>query len=194
MKRLRPTMTFQAHQHAAGSDYREFPVPAVLASHFLCFWTRVIVGSGKYSHRVLPDGCVDIVFINEEPPIVVGPWTGPFIARFAAGITITGARLRPGYAPSVLGIPASELLNCSIPLRALWDRSRTELFGHVSDKQYPAARRLALSGARRHSGQFCDLFGRSAQEPASEPAEDQAKSQGFPEVGAGYAGGHHRVR
>lgn len=28
-------------------------------------------------HRVLPDGCVDVVFINNEPPVVVGPWTEP---------------------------------------------------------------------------------------------------------------------
>jgi hypothetical protein len=46
----------------------------------------------------------------------------------------------------------------------------------------------------RHSPQFCDPFGRSAQEPASESAEDQAKSQGLPEVAAGHAGGHDRVR
>jgi len=140
-------MSLQAHQQAASSYYREFPVPAQLASHFLCFWTQMIVGSGEYPHRVLPDGCVDIVFINEEPPIVVGPWTDPFIARFAAGSSITGARLRPGYAPSVLGIPASELLNCSIPLRVLWDKSRTEPFAHVSHEQCPTARRLALSEA-----------------------------------------------
>ena len=33
----------------------------------------------------------------------------PLIARLAAGGRITGARRRPGYAPSVLDIPASEL-------------------------------------------------------------------------------------
>jgi hypothetical protein len=140
-------MNFETRQHAVGSDYREFPVPAQLANHFLCFWTQAIVGSQEYAHQVLPDACIDIVFINEEPPIVVGPWTEPFIARLAAGTTITGARLRPGYASSVLGIPASELFNRSIPLRSLWDGGRTEPFAHVSHEQCTTARRLALSQA-----------------------------------------------
>ena len=91
MKRLRPAMNLKADQHATGSDYREFPVPSQLANHVLCFWKQVIVGSGEYAHQVLPDGCVDFVFINEEPPIVVGPWTDAFIARFRAGTMVTGA-------------------------------------------------------------------------------------------------------
>jgi hypothetical protein len=127
-----------------GSDYREFPVPAQLANHFLCFWTQAIVDSQEYAHQVLPDACIDIVFIIEEPPIVVGPWTEPLIARVPGFI---GARLRPGYASGVLGIPASELLNRSTPLRSLWDIGRTEPFAHVSHEQCPTARRLALSQA-----------------------------------------------
>lgn len=140
-------MDLERHQHAVGSNYREFTVPAQLANHFLCFWTQAIVDSQEYAHPVLPDACIDIVFINKEPPIVVGPWTKPFIARLAAGTRIIGARLRPGYASSVLGIPASELLNRSIPLRSLWDSRRTEPFAHVSHEQSPTASRLALSQA-----------------------------------------------
>jgi len=113
-------MNFQAHQRAAGSDYREFPVPASLANHFLCFWKQLIVGSGEYAHRVLPDACIDIICINDAPPAVVGPWTDPFVVRFPAGTKIVGARLHPGLAPSVLGIPAAELLNQSAPLSELW--------------------------------------------------------------------------
>jgi AraC-like DNA-binding protein len=101
------------------SDYREFPAPALLADRFLCFWTQTIVGShGVYEHRVLPDACIDILFINDDRPLVVGPWTVPFIASLAAGSSIIGARLRPGYAPCLLGMPASELLNQTIPVTA----------------------------------------------------------------------------
>lgn len=65
-------------------------------------------------HRVLPDACVDVVFINDEPPTVFGPRTVPFVSRLAAGSTITGARLHPGCASCLLGISVSELLNQAV--------------------------------------------------------------------------------
>src|SRR5271170_3354055 len=102
------------------SEYREFPAPAPLADRFLCFWTQTIVGSqGAYEHRVLPDGCIDIVLLHDEPPMVVGPWNIPFVARLAVGTSITGARLHPGRASRLLGIPVSELLNQAIPVAAV---------------------------------------------------------------------------
>ena len=120
--------------HNVLSDYREFPAPPQLAAHFLCFWTQSIVGLlGDYGHCVLPDGCIDIVFINDDPPVVVGPWTDPFVVRLAAGAKIVGARLHPGRAPSLLGVPASELRNCSVPLTALWG-TKSERFASISDE------------------------------------------------------------
>lgn len=104
----------------AFSRYQERSSPAHLADCFLCLWEQVIFGSGDYVHRVLPDACVDIVFINEAPPVVVGPWTDPFLVRFPSGTRIVGARLQPGRAAGILGIPAAELLNRSVPLRDLW--------------------------------------------------------------------------
>ena len=86
------------------SDYREFLPPSPLASYLLCLWTQRIVGSrGEFAQRVLPDGCIDIVLINDEAPVVVGPWTEPFVARLAPGTMIVGARCHPGRAPCLLG-------------------------------------------------------------------------------------------
>jgi AraC-like DNA-binding protein len=120
-------MKIDAHPQDVFSKYREFPVPASLANYFLCFWKQVIVGSGEYAHRVLPDACVDIVFIDDAPPVVVGPWTDPFVVRFRAGTSIVGARLHPGRAPSVLGISAAELLNQSAPLDEVWSTNRARV-------------------------------------------------------------------
>jgi hypothetical protein len=92
-------------------EYREFAVPPLLAFHLLCFWTQTVVGStGEYLHRVLPDGCIDIVFINDDAPVVVGPWTESFVLRLQPDTSILGARLYPGRAPSLLGLPAAEIL------------------------------------------------------------------------------------
>lgn len=57
-------MRLDARPHNVFSEYREFPVRASLANHFLCFWEQVIIGSGEYAHPVLRDACIDIVFIS----------------------------------------------------------------------------------------------------------------------------------
>ena len=129
------------------SEYREFLPPAPLAAHFLCFWSQTIMGSegGAYEHRVLPDGCIDIVFINDEPPTVVGPWTVSFVARLAVGTSITGARLHPGRASSLLGIPASELLNQTIPIAAAKGAVQHMRLEKVIEQPDARARRSALA-------------------------------------------------
>jgi hypothetical protein len=130
------------------SDYREFPLPSPLAGHLLCFWTQTITGTRDvFVHRVLPDACLDIVFINDEPPVVVGPWTEPFLARLAPGTMIVGARCHPGLAPGLLGLPASELLNQSVPLRAMWSAAASARFGRISDQRSLPERIGAMESA-----------------------------------------------
>jgi len=130
------------------SDYREFPVPPELLSYFLCFWTQTILGgSQRYVHRVLPDGCVDIVFINNEPPVVVGPWTGPLLVKFSGGTRVCGVRLRPGCASAVLGVPAVQLLNRSAELSAVWGTRRRAGIAVVAERPTLPERRAALSEA-----------------------------------------------
>src|SRR5690349_16647789 len=139
-------MTLKDRAPKALSEYREFSAPAGLAAWFLCFWTQTISGTqGAYEHRVLPDGCIDIVLINDEHAMVVGPWTVPFVARLTAGTIITGARLHPGRASWLLGMPASELLNQAIPIAAIkgaMQRMRLEM---VTEQRNAAARRSALA-------------------------------------------------
>jgi AraC-like DNA-binding protein len=137
-------MNLEAHQRTALSDYREFPVPTRLADYFLCLWTQAIVGSREYAHRVLPDACVDIVFVNDDPPVVVGPWTEPFVVRLAAGTKIVGARLHPGHAPGLLGMPAAELLNQSALLSDVWGQNRAR-FAPVLDLARSTSRRSGLA-------------------------------------------------
>ena len=130
------------------ADYREFVPPTALADHFLCFWTQTISGSqGVYEHRVLPDACIDIVLVNDEPPVVVGPWTVPLLAQLPAGSLITGARLHPGRASSLLGMPASELLNQAIPVAAVEGAMRNIRLEKVVEQPNSAARRCILGEA-----------------------------------------------
>jgi AraC-like DNA-binding protein len=136
-------MNCSVNTRAAASDYREYAPPPSLADHFLCFWNQSITG-GEYAQRVLPDGCIDLVFINDEAPIVVGPWTKPFIARLPVASEIIGARWHPGRAPGLLGLPAVELLNQSVALRDVWCRRLSSSFERVSEQPNISARRSAI--------------------------------------------------
>ena len=80
--------------------------PLPLATHLVCLWTQTILGSGEaFTQRVMPDGCVDIVLINDEAPTVIGPWTVPFDARLAAGSIIIRRPL-PSWTRAELAGPA----------------------------------------------------------------------------------------
>lgn len=100
------------------SCYREFAPPAILAPYLVCLWAQTIGdGAHPYAHRVLPDGCVDIVWIGDESPIVAGPATAPVVVSLPPLTTALGVRFRPGVASAALGVPASELLDRDVPLR-----------------------------------------------------------------------------
>jgi transcriptional regulator GlxA family with amidase domain len=77
--------------------------------------------------------------------MVVGPWDVPFVARLAVGNCVTGARLHPGCASCLLGIPASELLNQSIPIAVVKGAVQSMRFEEVMEQPNAAARRSALA-------------------------------------------------
>ena len=137
-------MNYSANTRTAASDYREYAPPPGLADRLLCFWTQSITGYGEFAQRVLPDGCIDIVFINDESPVVVGPWVKPFIARFPVATNILGARWHPGRAPALLGAPATELLNQLVELRDVCSRRLSSSLERVSEQPNLDARRSAL--------------------------------------------------
>jgi len=130
------------------SEYREFRPSLPLANHLLCLWTALVIGpQGANAQHVLPDGCIDIVLINEEPPVVVGPWTKSFVARYAPGTRIVGARWHPGRAPAMLGLPASALLNQSVPLSVVWGSAASARFARIAGEQSLSARKSAVEAA-----------------------------------------------
>src|SRR4051812_1973036 len=93
----------------------------MLAAHILCLWTETTGDRADLSPiRILPDGCIDVVWTAGRPPIVAGPATRAAFPSIGPASTLVGARFRPGMAGAVLGVPASELANLEVPLRDLW--------------------------------------------------------------------------
>jgi AraC-like DNA-binding protein len=166
---------------APTSTYREQRPPAALAAHVMCVWSQVIgAGATAYRHRVLPDGCADLVWIGEAPAAVAGPATGPVVVALPPRTVVVGVRLRPGAAAGVLGLPASELADRDTPLRDLWGRGADAVSARVIEQpsigaklavgEAALARRLAEAGppdpmfaaatrwlARHPAGRIADL-------------------------------------
>ena len=128
------------------SYYREFRPPPALAEYLLCFWIQRVHPSSEFTQRVLPDCCVDMLLINGVP-MVIGPWTEPFDANLPPGTNILGARCHPGLASSLLGVPASELLNLSVSLCDLWGSGGTAEFMRIPHEATVAAQISAMETA-----------------------------------------------
>lgn len=133
--------THREGDQAPRSRYREFPPPAALADRLVCTWAQLVSDSpDDYSQRVLPDGCVDLVWIGSAAPVAVGPATRAVIARLPPRTGIAGVRFRPGWAPTALGAPASEILDGEVELRELWGDAADALVDRLGPEPSPAAR------------------------------------------------------
>jgi len=104
-------------------SYREHPVPAALAPWLQCTWERI--GDGGPVVRVVPDGCIDVVWTEGAGTQVVGANTTAFLVPIAPGVRVMGARMQPGAAPALLGIDAEAVRDVRAPAESvLGDRGR----------------------------------------------------------------------
>lgn len=103
--------------------YRERAVPGT----GVVVWTRT-VPAGQTAGRILPDGCMDIVWADGEL-LVAGPDTAAQTDSTRPGARYAGIRFAPGLAPTVLGVPADELRDRRERLGALWPDGRVREIG-----------------------------------------------------------------
>jgi AraC-like DNA-binding protein len=116
------------------SRYQERPVSPALARRVVCTW----VDPGRNErHAVLPDACIDLVW-DGASLVVAGPDTQAW--RVTGEATFVGIRFKPGSAPGYLGVPASELLNQTLPLRDVVGSALAPLTEALAE-------RLALAGS-----------------------------------------------
>ena len=118
-------------QTPGNTSYREYAPPAHLQDAVVCFWQRA--GSEAASGRtaILPDGCIDVVWVGEQPPFVAGPMTVAVASDVASGVDILGVRFRPGVAPPILGIGARELRNQRVSCADIWPRDVARAWADV---------------------------------------------------------------
>jgi AraC-like DNA-binding protein len=88
-------------------------VPGPRLQPFLeCFWTIRSEGGVAAPHRVLPDGCADLIFDltpGFETAFWVGAMTRSLVVEDARPRHLLGLRFHPGGARGLLGLPLKEL-------------------------------------------------------------------------------------
>ena len=123
--------------------YFEHDPPTDLAGRVVCFWTRApepaASAEGPRIHRVLPDGCVDIVIgfggasssgargLEVTQAMGVGTMTRPLVLSGEMPDFYVGVRFRPGFALSALGVPASAVTDDRLAYSSISDASEAEL-------------------------------------------------------------------
>lgn len=110
-------------------------------------WSRERTADAVADVRVLPDGCMDLIWADGTL-LVAGPDTTAKVVPGRAGDSYVGLRFASGTAPGVLGVPARELRDLRVPLEALWPRRRArELAGRIGDAPDRAAALEAVAAA-----------------------------------------------
>jgi AraC-like DNA-binding protein len=129
-------------------SYAEHQPGPVLRPYVECYWTRcfVLPPTAEDVYRVLPDGCLDIVFnfgdpwvrrspdeihLDRERSWVVGTMTRPLLAQSGQQADFLGVRFRPGKAAAFLRMPAGEITDSSAALADVWGSRGRELEGRL---------------------------------------------------------------
>jgi AraC-like DNA-binding protein len=118
----------------------------------------VAQGSEPYRHRTIPHGSVELQCEIGGRPRIVGPQTAPRLETLASGTTVVGVRFRLGAAPAVLGVPASELVDLTLPAEELW--------GSAADR---LAERVAAAATPEEAAAAVEAAARDASEPGTDP-------------------------
>src|SRR4051812_18750992 len=166
------TVTRQSLRETPRPTYREFAPPPHLGKQIVCFW-RHRATSVPTIARVIPDGCIDIVWVNDQAPHVAGPMTRPVLYSIDSGTEIVAVRLRPGVAHRLLGEHAKALLNQDVPLRDLWPDHRAASWDDVAAERSASAKPAAIAEVMRArlrtDGEFDDFVMHAATWIARHP-------------------------
>jgi AraC-like DNA-binding protein len=98
--------------------YREHRPPLGMEEVIACLWEST--PAQDHLQRVVPDGCVDLIWLADRELVIAGADTGPREVPLPADARSSAVRIRPGSAGAFLGIPASELRDRQVPVSAVW--------------------------------------------------------------------------
>lgn len=154
------------------ATYREGPAPPGLAPWVACTW-ELRAGPAGHVHRVLPDGCMDLLWDDASGLHAVGANLRAFLSGLAPGAAVAGVRMRPGGAPPLFDVGAEALREATVPAAGLWGDDARRLAARLEGDPGPAERvqRMLgwLGGRARRAPRPDPLVAEVARVMAAEP-------------------------
>lgn len=117
--------------------YSEMPPVPALQAHIRCAWMQIIPAGTVAPIVVLPDGCVDIVW-SEDQLSIAGPDLSAAVLPLPGGSAVFGLRFRAGAAVNWLGLPISTIADQRPDLADLWGGRARDLTEMVGEAACPA--------------------------------------------------------
>ncbi len=116
--------------------YHEYQPHPLLSSYIETYWVSEGYAEKEISQRILPDGCVDIIFtFNDDclTPLLVGTMTSYLDISYTGKIKIAGIRFRPGAIKSFVHIPVFEYTDTRIDILTLDTVLEKSFFQRIED-------------------------------------------------------------
>ncbi len=127
--------------------YREIEPPAAWRAQVRRLWEYRASQAPSAPTRVLPDGCIDLIWDGTRV-FIAGPDRVAAMAAIAPGSRLLGIRLAPGAAYRLLRVPMADLTGQRVALREVWGSRADALEEHLSARSMSPARALLDAVAR----------------------------------------------
>jgi AraC-like DNA-binding protein len=129
------------------SWYAPSTVAPDLSAELVTGWVARTEGE----HRLVPDGCVDVLWIDNGTAWICGPETSAWSFTLPSGTDAVGVRFRPGRAASVFGFDTTEVRDRRVSVAdVLGSRAQRGLVEQVGDARDAATRLRIMQGHARH--------------------------------------------
>ncbi|MET0418755.1 MAG: helix-turn-helix domain-containing protein [Actinoplanes sp.] len=101
------------------------PLPHVVA------W-RSVTPPGSGPQRILPDGCLDLIWADGRV-FIAGPDTAAQVVAAVPGVRSFALRFGVGTGAGVLGLPASDVVDHRVALEAVWPAAEVRAIAEAGD-------------------------------------------------------------
>jgi AraC-like DNA-binding protein len=135
---------------SAVGAHREVLPARPLGKHFARVWFHDFPRELRAAIRVVPDGCVDLLWVNGQLRIA-GPDREAQVEVVHAGSAVVGLRFQPGAVEHWLSAPSDAFVDQRVPLEELWGSEARRLTDELAQAESPndVAVRLQAALARR---------------------------------------------